>query len=505
MSNSIRAKSQALNDTTSLTNAIKAFRRAYKLKYGYDDDNRAIPAFVETASDVWLAAIERDPQTYGPIWQLAVAARRHWQRKIAAADRKEPPAAHDLSAAATGAADSAAPAASDAPPALPAPAIEAPTATRPINKIIIGERHRRDLGDIKGLAESIAEVGLLHPIVITPSGDLVAGGRRLAACKRLDWANVPVNVVDLTEIVRGEYAENAHRKDFLPSEIDAIRRAIEPIERAAAKANQRLGGRGKKGAQIAKPFRATEKIGAFAGVGARTVEKIAKVVQAAESEPERFGHLIQELDRYRGVDRAYRALHCARDEARVLGLQPRVGKSRTLVIDVPWEYDNDWLGRGAPQYALMKRDEALALPVASWAEDDSHIYVWATNANLPLAVECMAAWGFVHKAVLTWVKPAPFGLGKYFRGSTEHVLFGVRGSLMTRSTSIATHFEAPRGEHSEKPERFYEIVRAASYPPFGEAFQRKARPDFVNLFEPAPAAAEPVREAPRGRNTEAAS
>jgi hypothetical protein len=54
------------------------------------------------------------------------------------------------------------------------------------------------------------------------------------------------------------------------------------------------------------------------------------------------------------------------------------------------------------------------------------------------------------------------------------VLFGVRGHLMTRSTSTATHFEAPLGEHSEKPERFYEIVREASYPPYGEAFQGAA-------------------------------
>jgi hypothetical protein len=41
--------------------------------------------------------------------------------------------------------------------------------------------------------------------------------------------------VDLKEVVRGEFAENAFRKDFLPSEIKAIRRAIESYERAAAK------------------------------------------------------------------------------------------------------------------------------------------------------------------------------------------------------------------------------------------------------------------------------
>ena len=42
--------------------------------------------------------------------------------------------------------------------------------TRPVNSIVIGERHRKDLGDIDGLAVSIAELGLLHPIVITPKG-----------------------------------------------------------------------------------------------------------------------------------------------------------------------------------------------------------------------------------------------------------------------------------------------------------------------------------------------
>jgi N6-adenosine-specific RNA methylase IME4 len=86
--------------------------------------------------------------------------------------------------------------------------------------------------------------------------------------------------------------------------------------------------------------------------------------------------------------------------------------------------------------------------------------------------------------VLTWVKPR-FGLGVFFRGSTEHCLFGVRGHLMTRSTAIATHFEAPVGAHSEKPERFYEIVREASYLPAGEAFQRKARDGFTNLYQAA--------------------
>ena len=40
----------------------------------------------------------------------------------------------------------------------------ASTLLLPIDRIVGGERHRRDLGDIAGLARSIREVGLLHPI-----------------------------------------------------------------------------------------------------------------------------------------------------------------------------------------------------------------------------------------------------------------------------------------------------------------------------------------------------
>ena len=39
-----------------------------------------------------------------------------------------------------------------------------------IDEIVFGERHRRDLGDIASLAANVAELGLLHPIVIRPDG-----------------------------------------------------------------------------------------------------------------------------------------------------------------------------------------------------------------------------------------------------------------------------------------------------------------------------------------------
>ena len=164
-----------------------------------------------------------------------------------------------------------------------------------------------------------------------------------------------------------------------------------------------------------------------------------------------------------------------------LSVAPVVGKYKTLVIDCPWQYDVNFLGRGAPDYNTMTQEQLLALPVESWAEDNCHLYCWATNAMLPRAFELMEAWNFRYNTCLTWKKPR-FGMGTHFRGQTEHVLFGIRGVLATRVANISTWFEAPVGEHSEKPEKFYDIVRAASYPPYGEAFQRQARPDFLNLY-----------------------
>ena len=93
-----------------------------------------------------------------------------------------------------------------------------------IDQIQIGFRYRKDLGDLRSLAQSIEEVGLLHPIVVTAEGRLIAGQRRLAACRLLGWTDVPVTVVDLYQAARGEAHENFVRKDLLPSEIVALKR-----------------------------------------------------------------------------------------------------------------------------------------------------------------------------------------------------------------------------------------------------------------------------------------
>jgi N6-adenosine-specific RNA methylase IME4 len=356
--------------------------------------------------------------------------------------------------------------------------------TVPIAAIRRGERHRRKIGDLRALAASMEEIGLLQPVVVRPDGTLIAGERRLRAAELLGWADIPVHAVDLDAVVRGEFAENTCRKDFTPSELVAIGREVERIERDRAKTRMIAAHASSGKLPELEKGDTRDKVAARLGISGRTYEKARTVFEAAAADPERFETLVEEMDRTGKVTGAYRKLLKARDEERILKLTPISGKFSTLVVDAPLDYQ--WLsptGRAMPGYATMTHEELLALDVGQWADDNCHLYLWITNNFITRGVELMRAWGFAHKTMLTWNKPR-WGLGSYFRNQSEHVLFGIRGERGTRpaAQSISTVFEGPIGEHSEKPEQLYDIVRAASYPPYAEAFQRKVRPDFVNLF-----------------------
>lgn len=93
---------------------------------------------------------------------------------------------------------------------------------RALDSIIVGIRHRKDLGDIDELAESIHELGMLHPITITPDGVLVCGRRRLEAVRRLGWRTIKVwvrsGISDALTQLLAQQDENALHKPLSPIE-----------------------------------------------------------------------------------------------------------------------------------------------------------------------------------------------------------------------------------------------------------------------------------------------
>jgi N6-adenosine-specific RNA methylase IME4 len=152
---------------------------------------------------------------------------------------------------------------------------------------------------------------------------------------------------------------------------------------------------------------------------------------------------------------------------------------KTIYADPPWpEYGGGKIKRGADRhYQLMSVEEIIRMPVELIADSNSHLYLWVTNNYLEAGLKVMKAWGFNYKTTITWAKDR-IGLGQYFRGQTEHCLFGVRGCLpykviAERRQQGLTLINAPRGEHSVKPEAMRQMIEKVSYEPRIELFARK--------------------------------
>jgi hypothetical protein len=155
----------------------------------------------------------------------------------------------------------------------------------PCDQIRIGERHRKDMGDLEVLAASIATEGLLQPVGITEENLLVFGERRLRAVRDvLKQATIAARIVRVSSILAGEYAENEIRKDFTPSERVAIGKAIEAEigSRQGQRTDQELVG---NCAQVTTGVKTREIAATKAGFDSpRTYERAKKVVEKAVDE-----------------------------------------------------------------------------------------------------------------------------------------------------------------------------------------------------------------------------
>tara|TARA_R100000995_G_scaffold75402_2_gene44732 strand:- start:2968 stop:3510 length:543 start_codon:yes stop_codon:yes gene_type:complete len=147
-------------------------------------------------------------------------------------------------------------------------------------------------------------------------------------------------------------------------------------------------------------------------------------------------------------------------------------KYNIIYADPPWSYKENW-GNGAVHhhYDSMTAKSIAELSVQDIADDNCHLYLWYTNSFVREAHAVCDAWGFKYKQTLTWVKQysnkdIEMGLGYYFRGATEHVLFAVKGKLPRLrkdlknviETEGSAVYEINSRKHSEKPQVFRDII-----------------------------------------------
>lgn len=122
-------------------------------------------------------------------------------------------------------------------------------------------------------------------MVVTPDGTLIAGESRIAACRLLGWREIPVTVIDLANVVRGEHDENTYRKGFTPSEAVAIGDALTPLEREAARERQATLNNGASEKVTEARGNALDRVAEAVGMSRPTFAKAQAVVKAAMRYP----------------------------------------------------------------------------------------------------------------------------------------------------------------------------------------------------------------------------
>lgn len=178
------------------------------------------------------------------------------------------------------------------------------------------------------------------------------------------------------------------------------------------------------------------------------------------------------------------------------------GPFDVIVADPPWMYQKrpgvNGAGEGAPgiaerEYPTMTNEEIAAMPVSGLAAPDAHLFMWITNPGVyggrfsdVTPADIAAAWGFEYRTLLTWVKTVANGrvnrggMGWYFRGATEHVLYATRGRAgIPAELRQPNVFLAAVGRHSTKPRAFFDLVESVTSGRRLEMFARSGRPGWT--------------------------
>jgi N6-adenosine-specific RNA methylase IME4 len=219
------------------------------------------------------------------------------------------------------------------------------------------------------------------------------------------------------------------------------------------------------------------------------------------------------------------------------------GRARVLSMDIAWPFSDSLPGAGrgaAKHYNTEAIESAKHTPLPSMA-DDCVLFFWRVAAFAKEAYEIIDALGFTYKTEIAWfkrnvcsrchgkgstkvrkyveLKTIPLsgaaervydgkmeaecpncdgkgekdhcGMGRIVRGAHEVCLVAVRGKAnqFVLDRSIRSAFEtiaeseivAPVGEHSEKPEVFYQLVETLFPGPYVEIHARKPRPGWFSV------------------------
>ena len=161
------------------------------------------------------------------------------------------------------------------------------------------------------------------------------------------------------------------------------------------------------------------------------------------------------------------------------------GKFDIICADPPWQYEHPISNsrRIENQYPTLSVEEisnyvdSKGKSILDIFADNAILFLWATNPKLMEAIMVLYSWGFEYRTNFVWIKDK-MGMGYFCRGQHELLLIAKRGEYPAPedSNKPISIIEAPRLEHSEKPEEAYKIIEKM-YPKGKkvELFGRKKR------------------------------
>lgn len=358
---------------------------------------------------------------------------------------------------------------------------------------------RMSEAEFAALKNDIAEHGLREPIW-TWRGQVIDGRHRARACEELG-SECPSQEYggDESTLVQFVVSLNLHRRHLdesqramvagklanLPAHRPTESAPIGAVTQDAAADLLNVGRRSVQRAREVIEHGAPELVQAVEA-GRVSVSAAATLAEAPkEEQAEIVARGEREILEAAKAIREKKAIARREELQRVRAESPPLpdGKYETIVIDPPWQMEKIERdvapNQVAFEYPTMDEAQLAAFDVPSMAADDCHLFCWATHKHLPMALRLLEAWGFRYVCAMVWHKPGgfqPFGLPQY---NCEFALYARRGSpAFVETKAFPVCFDAPRREHSRKPDEFYDVIRRVTAGPRIDVFSRESRDGF---------------------------
>jgi len=178
---------------------------------------------------------------------------------------------------------------------------------------------------------------------------------------------------------------------------------------------------------------------------------------------------------------------------------PIEGEYSVLVVDPPWPMEKierdvrpNQAGFDYPtmnEFTLTQFGKETLVPIMA---PDCHVFIWTTQKFLPMALRLLEACDLRYVLTMVWHKPGgfqPIGLPQY---NCEFIVYARAGSpAFVDTKAFNCCFQAPRAEHSRKPDEFYDLIRRVTAGARIDIFSREKREGFeqygnqVDKFEAA--------------------